>query len=499
MDQSNRCDPRGQRRRTFLPLLPVLLLTSCAAAPFLIPAGIEFARNLLFTSNKNYGSKYSEDMNRLLLRLSTPYVAMGLPPGSSPAALMPPAMLQQQQQQQQQMMAGQMQGQPMVPGQPGMYGGYDPYNSGGAAIPGTGYPQTGYGQQQPYAQQGNPYGTMPGNQAQPGGYYDPNNPYGGPNVSIQAPAYQGMNPYGGQYGGAAMGGYPAQPGFGMPGQPGFQGQPGYPPPQPGYPALAPGSTMQGNMPGYQQQPMQGYPQQSVQAYQPGAMQQGYGYPGQQPPNVGVGYPGGMYQGGVYPRSVPSPSEFVSLDVALIRQVNKPDGKQVVLIQDGDVLTGGHNGDHFKLVLRTNCECFVYIVSVDGSGWAQAVFPAPNGKVMNPVKPDVELSFPEGPYWFTLDQYRGVETFYLVASPARRTDLEEVLAQMNDQQRPSAPGTSAQVEEPAIIPNGFGKMQPAVQPTMVRSDSTQAIPVTPLTYVAEKVGEDVRVTRWFKHE
>ena len=205
MDQSNRCDPRGQRRRTFLPLLPVLLLTSCAAAPFLIPAGIEFARNLLFTSNKNYGSKYSEDMNRLLLRLSTPYVAMGLPPGSSPAALMPPAMLQQQQQQQQQMMAGQMQGQPMVPGQPGMYGGYDPYNSGGAAIPGTGYPQTGYGQQQPYAQQGNPYGTMPGNQAQPGGYYDPNNPYGGPNVSIQAPAYQGMNPYGGQYGGAAMG------------------------------------------------------------------------------------------------------------------------------------------------------------------------------------------------------------------------------------------------------------------------------------------------------
>ncbi|MFO0731015.1 MAG: hypothetical protein U0361_08485 [Nitrospiraceae bacterium] len=53
----------------------------------LIPAGIEFARNLLVTSNKNYGSKYSEDMNRLMVRLSTPYVAMGVPMGTSPAAL----------------------------------------------------------------------------------------------------------------------------------------------------------------------------------------------------------------------------------------------------------------------------------------------------------------------------------------------------------------------------------------------------------------------------
>ena len=73
-----------------LAFLPFLLLASCAAAPFLIPAGIEFARNLLVTGNKNFGGKYSEDMNRLMVRLSTPYVAMGLPMGTSPAALVPP-------------------------------------------------------------------------------------------------------------------------------------------------------------------------------------------------------------------------------------------------------------------------------------------------------------------------------------------------------------------------------------------------------------------------
>ena len=137
------------RQSGLLAFLPFLLLVSCAAAPFLIPAGIEFARNLLVTSNKNYGGKYSEDMNRLMVRLSTPYVAMGLPMGTSPAALVPPAMLQQQQQAMMNQMGGQQYGQGMA-GQYGMggYGGYvDQYNPTGA-VPGAGYPPGGYGEEQ---------------------------------------------------------------------------------------------------------------------------------------------------------------------------------------------------------------------------------------------------------------------------------------------------------------------------------------------------------------
>ena len=85
-------------------------------------------------------------MNRLMVRLSTPYVAMGLPMGTSPAALVPPVMLQQQQQ----AMMNQMGGQPGMAGQSGAagYGGsyVDPYNPTGA-MPGAGYPPGGYGQQ----------------------------------------------------------------------------------------------------------------------------------------------------------------------------------------------------------------------------------------------------------------------------------------------------------------------------------------------------------------
>jgi hypothetical protein len=495
------------RRPEILVLLGFLLLSSCAAAPFLIPAGVEFARNLLVTSNTNYGKKYSADMNQLMMRLSTPYVAMGLPPGTPQSALIPPAMLQQQQQ----AMMNQMGGQGM-PGQPGQ----------GMQTPG--YPVGGYGQQQAYG-----YGGMQGSQygGQPG-YSDPNNPNLAPGTNIQAPVY-GMQQFGGQYAGQYGGQSGAQPYGGQMG--GLPPQPGYPsqqglPPQAGYPAAAPGSTAPLATPGYpqqsmpmQQQPqmyqqpamdpyqqqamagMQGYQQQGMPGMQPsqqpmmsGYQQpgagQGYGYQGA--PNVGVGYPGQ-----IYPRSVTSPAEPVALDVALVRQINTATGKQVELMKDGEMLKGGPNGDRFKLVVRTNCECFVYIILIDGSGWAQPVFPVPNGSVANPMKPEVEQALPEGQYWFTPDEYKGVETFFLVASPARRTDLEESLAQLVGQQRP-AKQVTARVEEPAVIPNGFGKAETGKN-TIVRDETQQETQVTALSYVAVKPGEDVRITRWFNHQ
>lgn len=527
--------------------LPFLLLASCAAAPFLIPAGIEFARNLLVTGNKNYGGKYSEDMNRLMVRLSTPYVAMGLPMGTSPAALVPPTMLMQQQQA---MMNAQASGQPGMGMGMGM--GYpDPYNpaggmAGGYGMQGQGYGgMGGYGGMSGYGGMGgygtSQYGTSQyGYQGQAGGYYDPNNPYASvPGMNVQAPAYGMSQPYGGQYGqyggqpyGGQMGGYPPQPGF--PAQQGL-------PPQPGYPSAAPGMAVPSPAPGYPpqglqaygqqpmqqgmyQQPMDPYQQQAMQQYQQQPMQQGamggyqqqamqsygqqpvqgyqqpvqaYAQPGMsqpygQSPNVGV-----SYQAGVYPRGIPGPAEPVALDVALIRQVTGPNGKQVALVQDGETLKGGQDGDRFKLVVRTNCECFVYVISIDGSGWAQSLFPVANGTVNNPLKPEIEQAFPDGPYWFTLDQFKGVETFFLVASPARRTDVEESLGQLAGQQRPAGQ-VAAQVEEPAIIPNGFGKTQ-AGQAAQVQDDSQQAVQVTPLSYVAAKVGDDVRVTRWFRHQ
>jgi hypothetical protein len=186
---------------------------------------------------------------------------------------------------------------------------------------------------------------------------------------------------------------------------------------------------------------------------------------------------------------------------MIRQKRTAKGKEVVLMNDGEVLKDGGSqkeaGDRFKMVTRTNCDCYLYIVAIDGSGWAQPVYPPKGKQPATPVKKDQEYAFPEGPYWFTLDQVKGIETFYVVASAKRRTDLEESLAQLAAETRPAAP-IVAKVEEPPVIPRGVGSVQSRGIMT-VKDETGTASQVTPLSYAAGQAGQDVTVTRWFKHE
>jgi hypothetical protein len=194
-------------------------------------------------------------------------------------------------------------------------------------------------------------------------------------------------------------------------------------------------------------------------------------------------------------------ELVAVDVAMIRQKQTAKGKEVVLMNDGEVLKdGGPNkeaGDRFKIVTRTNCDCYLYIMSIDGSGWAEPIYPGKDGKSQNPVKKDQEYAFPEGPYWFTLDQVKGIESFFVVASANRRNDLEESFAQLALEKRPDVK-IVAKVEEPPVIPRGVGSVKPRGIVTVKDETGTEA-QVTPLSYEAGQPGQDVTVTRWFKHE
>ena len=553
---------RVYQQGTAMALVGTLLLSSCAAAPFLVPVAFEFARNLFQTSSQNYGSKYRDNLNNLVGRLASPYT-QNLPPMAGGVPGMPGQ-------------AG-VQGQPGFPGQPGMLqqqfpgqqsvpgapGGYDPNNPYGtsagagtypggmsAGVPGQpGIPQQQYPGQQTYPGQvpgqmpgqmgaydpNNPYGSSAGYPTQPGmNPYNQNNPYGSvaqnPYGQQQANPYgtaspygqqttpygaPGTNPYGGQnpygsspygtqnpYGGA---GYPTQPGQANPygstnPYGGMAGQPAYDPNNP----YGAGGTAQGGygqtQPGYgQTQPGYGQPQPGYGATSPYGAQQpqqaygGYGATGQQ-------YGGQPYGGaGIYPRSVDP--QTVTVDVAMVRQKKTAKGKEVVLMNDGEVLKdGGANkeaGDRFKIVVRTNCDCYLYITSIDGSGWAEPVFPLKDSQTQNPVKKDQEYAFPEGPNWYTLDQIKGIETFYVVASGNRRTDLEESMAVLAAETRPLVK-IVAKVEEPPVIPRGVGAVNTRGIIT-VQDETGTSIQVTPLSYSAGQPGQDVTVTRWFKHE
>jgi hypothetical protein len=186
---------------------------------------------------------------------------------------------------------------------------------------------------------------------------------------------------------------------------------------------------------------------------------------------------------------------------MVRQKKTAKGQEVVLMNDGEVLKdGGANkeaGDRFKIVVRTDCDCYLYITSIDGSGWAEPVFPRKDSQTQNPVKKDQEYAFPEGPHWYTLDQIKGIETFYVVASANRRTDLEESMAALAAETRPPVK-IVAKVEEPPVIPRGVGAVNTRGI-IKVQDETGTSVQVTPLSYVAGQPGQDVTVTRWFKHE
>jgi hypothetical protein len=139
-----------------------------------------------------------------------------------------------------------------------------------------------------------------------------------------------------------------------------------------------------------------------------------------------------------------PAEPVAVDVALARQTSD---RRVVLMNDGEALRGDpaspEKGDKFKLVIRTNCDCYVYIVEIDGSGWAQGVFPG-RSSYANPLKRDQEYAFPEGANWYALDEVPGVETFYIVVWPQPRPDLEESIARVAGNERPRGRADSRRI-------------------------------------------------------
>jgi hypothetical protein len=291
-------------------------------------------------------------------------------------------------------------------------------------------------------------GITPGNTS---GYpYDPNDPY----------AQQGypQDPYGQQ---PAQQGYPQDP-YQQPAQPGYSNDP------------------------YAQQ---GYPQDPY---------------GQQPAQP------------EYPQDQTSPSGYsvqdgvvgtpIGLDVALVKKTTRNGAEIMVSIKDGDILKDGRGdaqaGDKFRIMFRANTDCYVYIIAIDGSAWAQGVFPSLTSPFANPVKKGQQYIIPENNNWLSLDQFKGIETIFFVASPEKRQDIEDILATIAGKER-HPKETPQQVTQAPIIPTGFHRSQMSTTPFIIGQQSPspqgQDQGLIPTTYFTQKAGEALRVTRWFRHE
>ncbi len=425
------------------------------------------------------------------------------------------------------------------------YGGYssnDPYNN-----PNSGYPQSGaYGQNQagyptdpynsnPDYSQGGAYGQTQGGYPTdpPYGGYPPNDPYNNPNSGYPQGGPYGQNqagyptdPYnpnpdyaqGGAYG-QTQGGYPTAPTYGGYPQTGQQGGTygQYPnqeyPADPNYgndPYADPNqySQPQGGQDPYNQYGGGGY------AGQPASPTQEGGYDPYQPAT------GNLPQQPVYTQpstpqyptdpQVQSPEppavqalEGLQLDVALVKKTMVNGAETLLPIHDGDVLLDGRGnakaGDKFRIMFRAKTDCYVYVIAIDGSAWAQGVFPSLTSPFENPVEQGKQYVIPEGDNWFSLDQFKGIETVFFVASPEKRQDIEEILSSISGRER--HPKSKPQpVTEAPIIPAGFHHSQQSSTPfTMNHQDGTSDQGLLPTTYFTQKAGEALRVTRWFRHQ
>ena len=337
-------------------------------------------------------------------------------------------------------------------------GGYDPYQQG----------QDPYGQSAPYAQGGypqDPYGQQPSQQdpyAQ-GGY--PQDPYG------QQPSQQ--DPY-------AQGGYPQDSYGQQPSQQDPYAQGGYP------------QDPYGQQPSQQDPYAQGGYPQDPYGQQP-SQQDPYAQPDySQDPNAANGY---TEEGGV----VGSP---IGLDVVMLQKTIRNGATVMLPIKDGDALKDGRGnanaGDKFRIMFRPHTDGYVYVVAIDGSGWAQGIFPPPTSPLANPVKAGEEYVLPEGNNWFSLDQFKGIETIFFVASQEKRQDLEEVLQSITGRERP-ATATPHQVTKIAMVPYGVGGARPSAQGFNLATGSGQDQTIMPTSYFSKTAGEDLRLTRWFRHE
>ena len=270
-------------------------------------------------------------------------------------------------------------------------------------------------------------------------------------------------------------------------------------------------------------PPYGYdPTNPSQGYDPYSQQQGQdpygqndpyaqqGYP--QDPYGEQGYPNDPYAQQGYPQDPNAQPAYASLggaaeapiglDVVMLKKTIRNGAPVMLPIQDGDVLKDGRGnpkaGDKFRIMFRPHTDGYIYVVAIDGSGWAQGIFPPPTSPLANPVKAGKEYTLPEGNNWFSLDQFKGIETIFFVASQEKRQDLEEILQSSTGRERP-ATETPQQVTKVAMVPYGVGGAHPSAQGFSLSTGSGPDQTIIPTSYFSKTAGQDLRLTRWFRHE
>jgi hypothetical protein len=194
-----------------------------------------------------------------------------------------------------------------------------------------------------------------------------------------------------------------------------------------------------------------------------------------------------------------------MDIGMLAQRVLSDGSTVLeAIENGAVLHDGRGnpeaGDKLKITFRTNCNCYVYIIGIDATGYVAEIFPDPDTATGNPVTADRKYTLPEGGLWWGLDEYKGIESVYFIASVGRRADIEDIVARLVKMKRDVPTNDYVPVKTAAVIQTTRGLIKVhAGQPVKVTTESGISQDVIPTAFTTTRTDTDLIITGWFRHE
>ena len=196
---------------------------------------------------------------------------------------------------------------------------------------------------------------------------------------------------------------------------------------------------------------------------------------------------------------------IELEVAVLREESLGGRFVPVELQDGDTIRDGvgrpGQGDNIKIRFEVNQSCHIYAVWIDATGWVTPIFPTADAYAhANPATAGLEYTLPEGNQWFYLDEHRGIENLYFVASHESIPDLESALGELLGREREFAGDVSepVPVEEPYALMRGIGGTREG-RLSSVRTSDDRVHEVQSQVFIAEFASSDLVVTRWFRHE
>ncbi len=82
-----------------------------------------------------------------------------------------------------------------------------------------------------------------------------------------------------------------------------------------------------------------------------------------------------------------------------------------------------SGDKFKMMVKLTRDCFVYVIYLDSQGEISLLFPYSMKQLQIDFSVDKNYYIPKGRDVMSLDDNKGKEKFFLVASTERLLDLE----------------------------------------------------------------------------